>query len=55
MEYGLKYTGLGGSELDELETVEAHRVVEQVRHGCLLLEFTRGNPTFCAKLTHDVS
>ena len=55
IEYGLEHARLGGGELDELETVEAHRVFEQFRHGCLLLGFISGIPTFCAKYAHDVS
>jgi hypothetical protein len=37
VEYRLEDARFRGSELDELEAVEAHRVVEKLRHGCLLL------------------
>ncbi len=54
VEHGLEHARLRRSKFDEFEAVEAHRVFEQVRHGCLLLIVTSGDPTFCAISAHYV-
>ena len=32
----LEYGGIGGGKFDELESVESHRVVEEIGHGGIL-------------------
>jgi hypothetical protein len=36
VEQGFQYAGAGRSEFDELESAQAHGVIEKVRHACLL-------------------